>query len=244
MPLKYLDDDIVDLRKPDGSTWQYYWGDAVEVLGEADGAFKVKMHGLKGVVDEGLISNKTKLRATGLLRLSMVDVQQGDGLIFDTPKGRVVFIDGGENQLFARHAAARYSGTSAADPLVVDAVIVTHGDGDHFMGLTEFQKSETHTEKRKRIFMTARRVYHNGLAKRPGSLNGADRPDVAMFGQTKTKPLLRRTGRRPARPAGLRAQQVLRAMEGDARRVEPAPQEQRQRDPAGAPPRPACDRRL
>ena len=58
----------------------------------------------------------------------MVDVQQGDGLILDTPSGKVIFIDAGENKLFCRHAAARYQGTTPADPLVVDAVIVTHGD--------------------------------------------------------------------------------------------------------------------
>jgi beta-lactamase superfamily II metal-dependent hydrolase len=185
--IKFLDDDVVDLRRANGSTWQYYWGDAVEVLSETSTRRHVKVHGLKGVVDEGFIAKAAKLRSTPILRLSMVDVQQGDGLILDTPSGKVIFIDAGENKLFCRHAAARYQGTSPTNPLVVDAVVVTHGDADHFAGLNEFSKSETHNETRKRIFMTARRVYHNGLVKRPDKKNGKDRPDEEMFGATGEK---------------------------------------------------------
>jgi hypothetical protein len=185
--IQYLDDDVVDLRRDDGSTWQYYWGDACEVLAEDGPRRRVKIHGLKMVVDEGFIAKSAKLRTKPILRLSMVDVQQGDGLILDTPSGKVVFIDAGENKLFSRHAAARYRGTAAADPLVVDAVIVTHGDADHFAGLNEFAKSEADTRPNKRIFMTARRVYHNGLVKRPGKKNGQDRPDVELFGETVLK---------------------------------------------------------
>lgn len=175
--LQYIDDDVVNLRHADGSTWQFYWGDAVEVLSKDAKTMDVKVHGLKGVVDQGKISAATKLRPDPILRISMVDVQQGDGLILDTPSGKVIFIDGGDNKLFARHAAARYRGTSAADPLIVDAVVITHGDADHFEGLTELGKSETNGDAGKRIFMAARRVYHNGLAKRPSSLDDED-----MFG--------------------------------------------------------------
>lgn len=183
--MPFLDDDIVDLRRDDGSTWQYYWGDRVEDLGVQGDKRRVKIHGAKKVVDEGFIRSAAKLRDTGVLRLSMVDVQQGDGLILETPGGKVVFVDGGDNQLFARHAAARFAGTSDADPLIVDAVVVTHGDADHFEGLSEIPKSETNAEARKRLFMTARRVFHNGLAKRPGKdAAGHDRGDVQMLGPT------------------------------------------------------------
>jgi beta-lactamase superfamily II metal-dependent hydrolase len=185
--IQYLDDDVVDLRKENGSTWQYYWGDACEVLSESGSRRHVRMHGLKGVVDEGFIAKAAKLRSAPILRMSMVDVQQGDGLILDTPSGKVIFIDAGENKLFCRHAAARYQGTSAADPLVVDAAIITHGDADHFAGLNEFSKSEVDTQRRKRIFMTARRVYHNGLVKRPGKKAGRARPELEMFGETTLK---------------------------------------------------------
>lgn len=182
--MQYFDDDIVDLKRADGSTGQYYWGDRCEVLDSGGPRKHVRVHGLNGPIDEGFIAADAKLRDDGILRVSMVDVQQGDGLIVDTPDGKVLFIDAGDNKLFCRHAAARYRGTSEANPLVADAVIVTHGDADHFAGLNEFGRSEAHGEAHKRIFMTTRRVYHNGLAKRPGKKAGRGRPDVEMFGET------------------------------------------------------------
>ena len=33
-----------------------------------------------------------------VLQFSMVDVQQGDGLIFETPQSKIVLIDGGDNE--------------------------------------------------------------------------------------------------------------------------------------------------
>ena len=61
----------------------------------------------------------------------MVDVQPGDGLILETPpdahhERQVGFIDGGENQLFARHVAARFRHrkTSAAHPTKVALTLV------------------------------------------------------------------------------------------------------------------------
>lgn len=180
--MAFLEDDIVDLARADGSTWQYYWGDACDVIADEGSRLHVRITGLKGRVDEGCISASAKFRDEGVLRLSMVDVQQGDGLILDTPGGKVVFIDGGENQLFARHVAARYAGSTPNDPLVVDAVIVTHGDADHFAGLSELVASETHAEVRKRVYVAPKRVYHNGLAKRPGKIGNKNRPQTEMFG--------------------------------------------------------------
>jgi len=178
--MKYLDDDIVDLRRADNSTGQYYWGDAVEVVTETATEREVKIHGRKQVVDQGHIKKSVKLRDDPILQLSMIDVQQGDGLILETPGGKVVFIDGGDNQLFARHAAFRFRGTTAADPLVVDLMLVTHGDADHFAGLSKLRESETDTRPGKAIFVAPRRYYHNGLVKRPDSV-----PETNQFGATK-----------------------------------------------------------
>lgn len=182
--MRYLDDDIIDLVRADGSTWQFYWGDKVDILETTAHAIKVAVHGRFGKVDEGFISSKTNFRDTPLLRMSMIDVQQGDGIIIETADDKVIFIDGGDNQLFARHAAARFRGSSAANPLIVDAMIITHGDADHFDGLSELRRSETHTTPSKRIFVAPARIYHNGLVKRPGKDGTRDRRDVEMFGAT------------------------------------------------------------
>ena len=80
-----------------------------------------------------------------VLKVDFVDVQQGDASVVETPKGKVVFIDGGEQQLFARYLANRYRGTSKEEPKEVDCVLVTHGDADHFAGLVKIKESETHS---------------------------------------------------------------------------------------------------
>lgn len=189
--MPFLDDDIVDLRRDDGKTWQYYWGDPLQRVPAMDtaDALRVRMIGRTGRVDEGFIKKEAAIRNTPVTRFSMIDVQQGDGMIFETPGKKVIFIDAGEIKLFARHVAARYPGTTAAKPLIVDAVIITHGDADHFAGLVELHKSETHAKPTSRVFVTARRVYHSGLVKRPGNLPGSNkkRPDKEMFGTTETK---------------------------------------------------------
>ncbi|MCX2934722.1 hypothetical protein ORI20_31105 [Mycobacterium sp. CVI_P3] len=145
----YFDDDIIDVRLDDGSTRQFYWGDECSRLPDedVDGKWRVRAQragGGPGV--EGYVRAKTGLRESGLLRLAMVDVQQGDGLILQTPDDKVVFIDGGDNKLFARFVAAAFPGSSDGEPAVVDAMVITHGDADHFAGLSELRTSETLTE--------------------------------------------------------------------------------------------------
>ena len=164
---QYFDDVIVNFERADGSEWQYYWGDACEVIETGPKRTKIRINRKGGVLEDGFINSKTKLRDTPILKLSMIDVQQGDGLILETPTGKVIFIDGVDNQLFARHAAARFGGTSAASPLIVDAIVVTHGDADHFDGLNELAASETNAVAAKRIFVAPKRYYHNGMVKRP-----------------------------------------------------------------------------
>lgn len=176
----FIDDDIVDVRI-DGvkAPFQLYWGDAVEPI-DPDGTEPRRIRfNRNGTATEGVIKGTAVLRTTPILKLSMVDVQQGDGLVLETPAGKRVLIDGGDNQLFARHVAARFRSSSAADPIVFDAILVTHGDADHFDGLNEIHASETHTEVRKRLFAITRRVLHNGLIKRGSSV-----PEKARLGAT------------------------------------------------------------
>jgi beta-lactamase superfamily II metal-dependent hydrolase len=125
-----------------------------------------------------------------VLKVNFVDVQQGDGAVIETPRGKrdhgkVVLVDGGDNQLFARYLAARFRGTSVEEPLDVDCILVSHGDADHFLGLTEIMASEDHATEWKRLFIRPHRVYHNGLVKRPSKINGKAVTETAMFGKTK-----------------------------------------------------------
>jgi beta-lactamase superfamily II metal-dependent hydrolase len=158
------------------------WGDPVEVL-ERDGeririgyrhvertsdgsVLPTREEGFLAAAD-GVLADRERVR---VLKVDFVDVQQGDGTVVETPEGQVVLIDGGENQLFARYLAARFRGSTAQRPKELAAIVVTHGDADHFRGLSEMRESETHEVERKRFFAHPVRVFHNGLVKRPGSV--------------------------------------------------------------------------
>ena len=43
-----------------------------------------------------------------VLKVNFVDVQQGDGAVIESPDGKIILVDGGDNQLFARYLAARF----------------------------------------------------------------------------------------------------------------------------------------
>lgn len=182
------------------------WGDAVKVTGrtakrlaieltayrhQADGsALPVTTTGYiepsaaGGLAPDALVRPRA---ANQVLKVHFVDVQQGDGALIEAPDGQVILVDGGDNPLFARYLASQYRGTSAARPLAVEAIVVTHGDADHFSGLNEILKSETHATPRKRLFMSPRRVFHNGIVKRPDKLaDGRARPDRQMLGATRS----------------------------------------------------------
>jgi beta-lactamase superfamily II metal-dependent hydrolase len=120
-----------------------------------------------------------------VLKVNFVDVQQGDGAVIESPDGKIILVDGGDNQLFARYLAARFRGTSPDRPLPVEAILVTHGDADHFAGLREIFQSEQNAEPRKRLFIAPRRVFHNGLVKRPSTDGrGKKRPEKELLGPT------------------------------------------------------------
>ncbi len=177
------------------------WGASVEVMKitskhlevkatdfekQPDGSIKPKLiTGFivppQGTTPASVVVERSKNK---ILKVDFVDVQQGDGMVLETPQGKVMLIDGGDNQMFARYLASRYRGTSADRPKEIDCILVSHGDADHFLGLTEIHKSETNTAKFKRLFIHPQRVYHNGLVKRPSSRNGKKRKDTELLGKT------------------------------------------------------------
>ena len=190
------------------------WGDEVEVLNaedvESGKATRVEVRATK-FIEQPNTSPKPK-NITGyiippkgtkasdvivrnnkskVLKVDFVDVQQGDGSVIMTPKGKTILIDGGDNQLFARYLAGRlnrFDKTSVDKPRDIDCIIVTHGDADHFAGLVKIHDSETIGEDNdwRRLFISPQRVYHNGLVKRPSKdKNGKRIPDEKLLGATK-----------------------------------------------------------
>ena len=183
------------------------WGDEVEVVDITSVHVEVKVTIFEGLPDgsvkpqpvSGFITPKKNTikpadivvprKDNKVLKIDFVDVQQGDGSVIETPKGKLITIDGGDNQLFARYLANRFRNTTAAKPKEIDCILVTHGDADHFVGLSMIHQSETEErlekQKWKRIFIHPRRVYHNGIVKRPEVRNGQRLKEIELLGPTR-----------------------------------------------------------
>jgi hypothetical protein len=195
MATQFIDDDFVLVREAPNSEARRVitlaFGDAVEVIGTQGGWTEIRVLNYFDRPFPGFVKGTPPVRNKGVLRLSMVDVQQGDGLVLETPDGKIVLIDGGDNKLFARHVAARFlhRQSTAEQPLEVEAIIVTHGDADHFDGLNDIFRSESLPSDgdmaRKRLFIYPKRIYHNGLVKRPTeNASGQRIPERDLFGRS------------------------------------------------------------
>ena len=174
--------DLLRVRDDAGKvTVTLSWGDRVHVTAsDAAGATVDLGQGRSGKLrrppQKALIADGDA-KAPKVLKLDFVDVQQGDAAVLETAAGTTMLIDGGEEKLLARYLAARYRGTSAAAPKPVACVVVSHGDADHYSGLTEIQATEV--DHGHELFLAPARIFHNGLVKGPGSLK-----DVQAFGAT------------------------------------------------------------
>lgn len=202
-----LNVDLGKIYRRDGDEFKYIttvaWGDPLEVreiasdhvrvgattmYTEADGSPRwervdgfLRVPRGSGLAGADLVRERPD---NDVLKVDFVDVQQGDAAVVESPSGKIVLIDGGDNQLFARYLANRFRGTSADRPREIDAIVVTHGDADHFSGLTKIYGSETHGTSYKRLFIHPQRVFHNGLVKRPSRREGRRVPDAAILGET------------------------------------------------------------
>lgn len=98
------------------------------------------------------------------LRVRFIDVGQGDGAIIQTPEGRILLLDGGEGEHMRRYIRVAFSHVLRTKPLHCDAVIATHGDTDHYVGLMRLMTATRNSAGSPMI--TADRFFHNGLVKR------------------------------------------------------------------------------
>jgi hypothetical protein len=217
MTKKVLDHDLVKVYGDRFDKWKnkteknklirvLYWGDEVEVpspaqaADETAGRVDVRIYNYgQGKFQDGYIKKKKKagkflplkLRSGAgkhLLEVTFVDVQQGDATLIRTPDRKLIVVDGGEEVFLARILASMFPNTTATRPLNVDALVITHGDADHFSGLVKLADAASETRTRKRIHANVVRYFHNGLVKLPSSklVNGESksRPDREMFGNT------------------------------------------------------------
>src|SRR5215213_3395619 len=179
---RYLDNDIVRIpvfaadasgkRTGDKKlkTIVLFWGDEVKVSGKQGDQHVVELQQREWIDGKyqtvkyaGLLPKKTTFRDRSVLKVRFVDIGQGDGAIVETPKGQILFIDGGEEEHMRRYINVAYSHVLRTRALDCAAIIVTHGDADHFAGLTQLVNATRNSKGDP--MLTADRVFHNGLVK-------------------------------------------------------------------------------
>lgn len=199
MAIRFLAEDMARIRgtlhdgfnledKPNRVVGILYWGDEIDLLEPAEATdpavreVRVRHYDYRrGRMAQGVVRKRRargknlplSLLPTGAprpLAVTFVDVQQGDATWIRTPAGRQILVDGGEQVFIARLLASENPGTTPASPLMLDAVVVTHGDADHFEGLSALAEAAAHPIERKRIHARIARCLHNGLVKRPGKV--------------------------------------------------------------------------
>ncbi len=125
------------------------WGDRVEVLKESGDRAEVRARGRKtfGWVD------KASLGGQPLLEIYFIDVEQGDGILVKTPNGRHLMVDGGQRrgrQGTGKNAADfvdwKFFKDYAEDRIVIDAMVASHCDSDHYGGLTDLLEVDASNE--------------------------------------------------------------------------------------------------
>ena len=125
------------------------WGDQVEVLGKSGDRVQVRARGREtfGWVDAKALGGQA------LLELYFIDVEQGDGILLKTPNGRHLMIDGGNrrgDQNTGKNGADfvdwKFFKDYAEDRIVLDAMIASHCDADHYGGLTDLLEVDASNE--------------------------------------------------------------------------------------------------
>lgn len=188
--IRYLDDDIIRLyelgkpRTPKNLIATLFWGDGIRITGKEAGQHVVELsrriwnserNRYETQKRTGALPAKTRFREGPLLKVRFLDVGQGDAAMVETPKGRLVLIDGGEEGHLRRYINVAFSHILRTKPLHCDAIVVTHGDADHFAGLTLLLEG---LRRQGSPLVTVDRVFHNGLVK------GSASREREAFGKT------------------------------------------------------------
>ena len=189
MPItRILADDIVKLYSMDAEkrlVATLFWGDALKELRRENGRPVFELPRAEwddaakrynNVRIEVQPKRDVAFQDESVLKVRFVDVGQGDGALVETPAGHRILIDGGEGPYFRRYLRVAFAHILRTKPLHCDAIVVSHGDADHYAGLTEVLE---HRRNATEPMVTADHVFHNGLVKASGS------DAKKIFGKTK-----------------------------------------------------------
>jgi beta-lactamase superfamily II metal-dependent hydrolase len=192
--LKYIDEDLLKVyksgkkRNQENLLTTLFWGDNVKVVEQVGDYWKLDFtrrewnkatKKYEWVKYDAAIPKETRFRENPILKIRFVDVGQGDAAIIESPQRKLVLIDGGEGDDLSHYVSAAWAHIFRHEPLGTEAVVITHGDADHFAGLTKLCNK---MRRKDQPLITVKRVYHNGLVKAPESVK-----DIETFGKTETK---------------------------------------------------------
>lgn len=167
MPTQYIASCTAMIYEKPNKTKPIYrilWGDDVEVLEPGNNNQGAKIRWREG---EAYLQPGQKLQSQRLLKVIFVDVGQGDAALIETPGGHTMVIDGGETVQFYRYLRQSYK--IWKDPLDLAALVISHGDADHFKGLQWVigkPKKQGSSYVLEDSLIRVQRVFHNGLVKR------------------------------------------------------------------------------
>jgi len=150
------------------------WGDPVRVLDVQENRTHVRARRQEGWVDTADLGD------TSLFELYIIDVGQGDGVLFKTPDGKWHLVDAGVSngeQMLKKGISNflhwKFIEEIGGDSVALESVIVTHPDADHYGGLVDVFAGQTYEpdsstgeqKPQKSFDVTVENLYHCGLAK-------------------------------------------------------------------------------
>lgn len=187
--VRYLDSDVVSVYVEDEAGRKsrlatLLWGDSVRYVKKSgDWAeldfttrhFNETTHRYEWKKHPAFVRARTRFRDTPLMKVRVVDVGQGDAAIIESPKGELVLLDGGEGAHLYNYMSAAWAHVLRTRSIPIAAIVVTHGDADHFAGLPRLVDG---IRAGGNPMIVADRVYHNGLVKGSGA-------GIGILGATK-----------------------------------------------------------
>ncbi len=143
---------------------QLLWGDAVHPLREQGGRTECLARGRRGWVETADLGDD------GVLELYVIDVGQGDSVLFRTPDDRWHVVDGGvanRSQMTRKGAANfirwKFITDLRRDAVELETVILSHPDYDHYGGLVDLFRGRL--EDGRTFQVRFARFFHNGIGR-------------------------------------------------------------------------------
>lgn len=175
-----------DLRDEDGGFLaELLWGDPVHVLDDSSDPVRVKARTREGFLPAD------RLTDDGVLEIYVIDVGQGDGVLFRTPDDRWHLVDAGrpnQDQMTGKGAANfirwKFLDDLEREKVELENVVLSHPDYDHYGGMLDLFRGEVSRPDRT-FGVEVSTFFHPGLgrfADKP-KLGASMRAEVDEFPQ-------------------------------------------------------------